>query len=360
MPRETSDGEERTIPARLPWPDWVPPVPGFSAKIDGPVTFAYYGIQNADGTTAPEVAEFREWINTTSSLSSGPDYRECAEFVDAAGFYTWISIGYWRGDVQRYDAWSSGPEHQSFWESPARRSQTSGYFREVLQTPANRLETLYSNAGMCAGANGGVDGDSVPMTDPIQHHNYWGSMRDRIRASGTDALIPSPGASAARSASPDGRHGRVIIEGKTHLATIRSGEHYEGLAGREKEIYDAELDPYVVEGMLYLRDNPAESGCYSCRHMTETTETGDILEKKFAVAHFVSLRHLEVWSESHPSHLKIFNRFIEMAQELKGAITLRLWHEVLVTKAAEQLFEYLNCHEATGMLPYRESAFSSS
>ncbi|GAB2814692.1 phenylacetaldoxime dehydratase family protein [Alpinimonas psychrophila] len=356
MLREEGSRPRRTIPARLPWPDWVPPVPGFSAKIDGPVTFAYYGVQTMEGKDSIGVAEFREWINATSALSSGPDYREYAEFVDSAGFYTWISIGYWRGDAQRFSDWSSGPKHQSFWESPARLTQTSGYFREVLQTPAERLETLYSDAAMCAGANGGT----VPMSSPIQEHNYWGSMRDRIRASGNDALLSSSSASAARSTSTQERHGRVLISGKANLATIRSGEHYEGLIGREKEIYDRELVPSVVEGMLYLRDNPVESGCYSCRHMTETTHSGDTLERKFAVAHFVSLRHLEVWSESHPSHLKIFNRFIEMAQELKGAIKLRLWHEVLVTEAPAQYFEYLNCHEATGMLPYRESVFSSS
>jgi aldoxime dehydratase len=329
---------------------------------DDAVTFAYYGIQNAEGKESAEVARFREWINATSSLSSGPDYRECAEFVDAAGFYTWVSIGYWRSDVERYGEWSSSAEHDSFWESPDRLTETSGYFREIMQTPAERFETLYSDAGMCAGANGG----SVPMSDPIQEHNYWGSMRDRIRASGTDALLPSPNADASRdpNASRDTstaqRLGRVVLSGTANLATIRSGEHYDGLTGREKEVYDQELVPSVVEGMLYLRDNPAESGCYSCLHMTETTESGGILEKKFAVAHFVSLRHMEVWSESHPSHLKIFNRFIEMAQELKGAIKLRLWHEVLVTEAPAQLFEYVNCHEGTGMLPYRDSAFSSS
>jgi aldoxime dehydratase len=352
---DIAGAQKRSIPARLPSPQWVPPVPGFSAKINEPVTFAYYGVQTTDSSDSAGIKEFQAWIKATSTLVSGPDYRECAEFIDAAGFYTWMSIGYWRGNSERYKAWTETSKHRAFWESSDRTSGPAGYFREVLEAPAERFETLYSDAEMRAGVNGG----SVPMSEPIQKHNYWGSMRDRIDAASHD-LLDATTTSAARVPPTTTPSDRIMIHGRANMATIRSGEHYDGLTGREKQIYDDELVPSVVEGMRFLRDNPEESGCYSCRHMQETTEDGMALEKKFAVAHFVSLRHLEVWAESHPSHLKIFNRFIEMAQELKGAIRLRLWHEVIVAEEPTQLFEYLHCHEATGMLPYRTLAFSSS
>ena len=31
---------------------------------------------------------------------------------------------------------------------------------------------------------------------------------------------------------------------------------------------------------------------------------------------------------------------------------LKLWHEVSITPAAGQVFEYINCHPGTGLLPY--------
>ena len=101
-----------------------------------------------------------------------------------------------------------------------------------------------------------------------------------------------------------------------------------------------------------LRDNPVASGSLSCRHMDETDADGSRIPRAFAVAHFDSLTRLEDWSESRPTHLRIFGRFIELAQELQGNIQLRLWHEVIVTQANQQLFEYVNCHPLTGVMPY--------
>ena len=104
--------------------------------------------------------------------------------------------------------------------------------------------------------------------------------------------------------------------------------------------------------MLYLRDNPAEAGCYFCRRMTETDSEGTPLKRTFTVASFVSLSDLERWAAHHPSHLRIFNRFLKIAKELGGDIQLRLWHEVAVLQPHDQLFEYANCSPSTGMLPY--------
>ncbi len=46
---------------------------------------------------------------------------------------------------------------------------------------------------------------------------------------------------------------------------------------------------------------------------------------------------------------------------LGPAAKLRLYHEVTVARAADQFFEYRNCHERTGMLnAVRESVASVS
>jgi len=308
---------------------------------------AYYGIQNREKSAA-KLAEFQAWIDSMTVGLDAPAVAEFADYVDEHGHETWIAMLYWRDDLNAFARWSDRAEHDAFWNAAERASGDAGYFREVFHVPNDRLETLYSHDDFEAGSGVGIGNPD----GPIQSHNYWGSMRDRIPSSSTDSLAGSFVLDHAPEVRTAGFGERVIASGIDNLATIRSGELYDNLEGREKEVYEAELEPSVREGMRYLRDNPAESGCLSCRHMDETSASGSRIPRAFAVAHFDSLTRLEDWSESHPTHLRIFGRFIELAQELQGNIRLRLWHEVVVTKADQQHFEYVNCHPLTGLLPY--------
>jgi aldoxime dehydratase len=93
--------------------------------------------------------------------------------------------------------------------------------------------------------------------------------------------------------------------------------------------------------------------------MIETDGDGVARKRGFATAHFDSLTRLEDWAESHPTHLRIFGRFIELATELKGDIKLKLWHEVTVVPASMQEYEYVNCAPGTGMMPYSATHVSA-
>jgi aldoxime dehydratase len=41
-----------------------------------------------------------------------------------------------------------------------------------------------------------------------------------------------------------------------------------------------------------------------------------------------------------------------MVREYGKDLKLNLWHEVSVLPSERQIFEYLNCHHDTGLLPY--------
>lgn len=308
---------------------------------------AYYGVQDRAGTGAT-IAEFQSWISSLADGVEAPDVVEFADYTDERDFYTWVAMLYWRDRSESFARWQSRPDHDAFWLSSERESGDAGYFREVFHVPNERLETLYSDQSMSVGSGAGLGSHD----GPIQSHNYWGSMRDRIPGSSSDDYAGGFQLTHQPQAQTAGLGERVIASGIENLATIRSGELYDGLEGREKEVYEAELEPSVREGMRYLRDNPVASGCLSCRHMDETTGAGERIPRAFAVAHFDTLTRLEDWSESHPTHLRIFGRFVELAQELRGNVRLRLWHEVVVTRASMQHFEYVNCHPLTGFLPY--------
>jgi hypothetical protein len=75
-----------------------------------------------------------------------------------------------------------------------------------------------------------------------------------------------------------------------------------------------------------------------------------MVDKTFGLGYFNDLASLERWSKQHKTHLDIFGRFLQYAQELGGDISLRLFHEVLVLEPEQQDFEYIACHPGTGML----------
>jgi aldoxime dehydratase len=87
----------------------------------------------------------------------------------------------------------------------------------------------------------------------------------------------------------------------------------------------------------------------------ETNQDGSRIKKTFGLGYFLTLGHLDKWASTHPTHLAIFSKFLTMVREHGADLTLKLWHEVSVLAAADQVFEYINCHPETGLLPYLPS-----
>ena len=342
-----SDADKpRSIAKRMP-DGWKPPVPAWSAfaSHDGQITIAYYGVQMPIEDSKQRLASFRTWISALLVEPDAPASVEYAEFVDAQGYYTWLVIGYWIKGGQ-YARWSSSDAHERYWQAAERMHGNVGFFREVLSVPFERFETLQSQPLERAGA-----ARACPVLQgPIREHNYWGSMRDRIVASGHDGLDASAVALSTDATPPSPRGQRVRVEVPANLAVIRSGQAFGDLEGQEKTLYFASVEPALRDGMLFLRDHPSETGCLSSRLLQETDAEGHPLPRTFGLLHFVSLRHLEDWAHRHPTHLRIFNTFIDMAKALGGELKLRLWHEVAVLPDGQQIFEYVNCHSATGLL----------
>jgi aldoxime dehydratase len=103
-------------------------------------------------------------------------------------------------------------------------------------------------------------------------------------------------------------------------------------------------------GMDFLRDDGLTIGCYANRYMRVIDACGAPVDKSFGMGWWKSLADLERWAESHPTHVAIFGAAMKYLLALGPAAQLRLYHEVTVAAADEQFFEYLNCHDRTGML----------
>lgn len=338
--------DKRSIHKRMP-ANWLPPVPAWSALSphEGGLRIAYYGVQTPDGMGSPSVHEFRAWFMELLEQEGAPAHCEYAEFTDACGHYTWMVIAYWL-QAEDYNDWSTSTAHQDYWLAPQRLRGVAGVFREVLLVPSARFETLQSSIDDRAGA-----AKVCPVLHgPIREHNYWGGMRDRLAASAEDSL---PGAAAPPHIdAPAGtaRGQRLRVNAPLNLAVIRSGQAFGDLQVEERVLYGERIEPALRDGMAFLAGEGRAVGCLSGRLLRETDATGKALPRSFGLAHFVSLQHLEQWAQSHPTHLRIYSEFLSMAKALGDRLQLRLWHEVALLPAQDQIFEYLNCHDCTGLL----------
>ncbi len=266
-----------------------------------------------------------------------------------------------------------------------RRRRQRGWFREVFFPSADRLETLFTNPSVPEGAAHLRE----CVSGPVRDHAYWGGARDRLAAAQTDALAGEPRAEtgSGRSAGDDPtptlarnededeekkkeeeeeeknsgakRCGRVRVPGRRNLVVIRSGQDWRDARPEERRLYLGTMRPTLARGMDFLRDRGGEVGCYSCRFMDVVgggggggagAEGGTTTDRAFALAYFDDLASLERWSRHHPTHLEIFGGFFRYMRSLDNDITLRLFHEVLVLEPGQQLFEYVGCHDGTGML----------
>lgn len=336
--RLTQDSERR-CPVRMP-AAWQPPVPAFIADISRvqSAVVSCVGVQSSSGQRSEALFRLRDFYSRRAARV------EHAWHVDAQSYRNDVLVCYFDSMAVEQKA---AQELAQWWDSPDRLSEGTGYWRETFTAPATHRETLFSGNDRPAGM-GALS--SSAMLGPIAEHGYWGSVRDRIPASAHDDLQVSHGADPQLHETA-GR--RIRLTPHANLCIIRSGKDITDCAGRELDLYLGRVHPTLIRGMDFLRDHPEETGCYSCRFMAELDDEGQATKRSFGLAAFASLGHLEAWAESHPTHLAIFNEFLAMAGQLGAEMRLRLWHEVFVLPEGEgHRFEYLNCHPATGLLPF--------
>ena len=328
----------RTRHRRVP-DDYQPPYPAFVARHAAAVkqvVMAYFGAQH-QGAAPPAFAAALDWIAGRFNAPKGPRHWDRASYVDEAGYSTTVSVAYW-DDKDAFNAWF--PAARNGWTGGEAEFSGVGTFIEVLSPAIDQYETLFSSLGRPEGVAVLADG----LSGDIMEHAYWGGMRDRIPASQTDALSPSGEPVLAR----DGAAVRVTPH--ENICLIRSGQDWSDTDAGERQMYLQDVEPILRAGMDFLRDEGLAIGCFANRYMTIVDHDGKPTEKSYGMSWWKSLAALERWSESHPTHVRIFGAAMQYLSKLGPAAKLRLYHEVTVAKAADQFFEYRNCHGKTGML----------
>ena len=297
---------------------------------------AYFGLQTRG---APSVAAEQALARLAADFTTSdrPTHWDRASYVDEAGFTNVVTVAYW-DDRQTFDRWF--PSARERWTGEQRTNNGFGTFIEALYPSVEGYETLFSSLGRPEGVAVLADG----MSGEVLEHAYWGGMRDRIPLSQTSEMAPAGAARAIR----DGARIRIIPH--DNLCLIRSGQDWGDTEAAERQMYLGDVEPVLREGMDFLRDQGRSIGCYANRYMTVVGPDGAATEKSYGMSWWKSLSALERWAESHPTHVRIFGAAMKYLSTLGPAAKLRLYHEVTVARADEQLFEYVDCHPQTGML----------
>ena len=308
------------------------------------LTIAIYGAQ---ARKEADLEEFRAWAERVNLPNGGRGVTERARFVDKAGWLNEVRLSYWR-DAHAFSEWQSSEAVCSWWEHQDRLEAPVGVWREIIDVPTERLETILSAPTIRVGSGRVADF----VEGPIEEHGYWGSMRDRLPISKSDPLLSAWGEELQPRAGDDASGRRIIVDVPGNIALIRSGQDAARCSPEELQEYTRSILPVLKKGMDYLRDHPVETGCCCCRFMNEIEVNSAPSARSFGFAWFLTLDHLERWSKSHPTHLAIYNVFSKFAAHRGSDLGLELWHEVAIVPAERRVFEYVNCHSQTGMLGF--------
>ncbi len=274
----------------------TPQAPAWTAvSLPEATVYSMLFTRGPDATSA--VGELRRVLTSGDDTPSHLERARVANDNDPVAVF----LGYW-DEAGAYQRWQERADVRASLSLP-------GVLEEAATIPADRWETLHSTAEETPGVR------NLSPAEPTEVHEYWGAARDRIPASADSDLASEPAAPLP-----------------ANLCLIRSGQIWQYCEDKERRLYFEEVAPHLTAGIKYLAENPY-TGCISSRLLQEQTLDGEDLESTSFVGWFRDLASLEKWSRSHPTHLAIFESFLEMVGELGGQIQLRLWHEVSVLPA---------------------------
>jgi aldoxime dehydratase len=332
---------QRTQP--LSAPDGFQPVSiSFSARFDPKVKtlpMAYYGVQYKQRSAVVEKALAAQ--SKAFAEVHGPRFWDRAEYVDELGYVNSIAVAYW-DHRDTYEAWR-GHIGDNWWFASGPLDGDVGFFKECYTPGVEDTETTFSHP-----YPEGYSHLADHWSEPTDSHEYWGSARDRLPRAQTDPLLAPdrPSSSLVAGENTFGRH--VVIEPHQNLCLLRSGQDWEHAESEERKMYVSKVEPVLRKGMLEIRDKGKSLGCIYNRYMTLVTADGP-QEKTYSLSAWHSLADIETWVKQ-ATHLAIYRIGLNHYEEFGLAASLRLYHEMFVLKAADQAYEYVNCHPRTGML----------
>lgn len=309
-------------------------VPRF-AESDSRVSIAHLGIQHRPGERPSEVGGALRWLIDQLQAGDGPSWVDRATFVDRAGYRNQLLTCYATGEV--FDRWWHRVGHR--WTGEPSLGPGLGRFAEIFQPTLDRVEAIAEGVVWH-----GLTRLAGRVSGPVREQGYWGSMRDRIPLSQTDALSPS----GSFRCTVEGSLIRVLPP--SHLCLIRTGQDWSMGGPEEQRAYLDHIEPTMKASMDLLDESGPRLGCLCNRYAWVLGEDGSARHETFGLSLWRSLEQLERWAEVHFNHLASYLGAVRHGQRFGAEARFSRYHEVVVPTAEQVTLEYRNCHEQTGLL----------
>lgn len=321
--------------------NWQPPAPAWQAKWLGEDDFVvgYFGIQ------AESPSLLSQWADSAFTGEHAPLLVERSSFLDSHQVKTYLYTAYWT--ESSYKKWWALDAHHAWWHARERENEGVGYFREIIAMPHDRFETLNSTT-----VAHGLSKTANELEGPIEEHGYAGGMRDRILLSDSESLKSEFTHDAKLKSEQSASGKRIVVAPPENMCVIRSGQNWSECDDEQGQYYLSKVHPVLKKGMEFLQRNPKGTGCFSMRFADVNDNHWQTIEQSFGLGYATDIYAFEEWAKSHPTHLAIFDRFMEMVGCYGEKIQLRLWHEVSVLPDSGCEFEYIACHAKTGLLSF--------
>jgi aldoxime dehydratase len=344
-PAEVFSPAERVTPLRKP-PNFTPAVQRWSFFVppdQSQFRMAVFGAEAPDNAALND-HPLHSWVERfLAKHPDGPTCHQHARSRTLHGTATHIVSAYWVNE-DSFARWVCDEAMEAWWHDPARLEGPFATWREILRIPRDRQESLFWLDFPI-----GVSASPDTALYPTPYCGYYGAMRDRLLATATDRLESPFGATLQHQPGRKGFGEHWSVHPPENLAIIRGGSSWGFMDDEQLATYEG--GP-VSAGMDYLERNPLPSGCASMRWQRSSDILGNLEPDEYAHAYFLSLAHLENWSEGHATHAAIFSAAIRRYRHYGASNQLRTWHEVYVLPEGGHTFEYLNCHPETGLLSW--------
>jgi len=328
------------------------------------LVFATFSYQWSNPATS-HPALIGEIVDSFSAATGPLTYVVNRGDVDTRTGHVTQTIVAWWASEGAFGEWKKNAAVQA-WISGQKAKEEIGYFHEIATFPRERWESLI--AGPTGLPHPGVaivakqqpeegegekgkekekNGEAVCKLVDTDTHDYLGGMRDRMTISVVDAMDSPHDHLQEEKKTTKGKAIKIIPP--PNIAIIYSGQDWGDTSGEERNVYLKKVAPVLKKGLDYLNTTSLPTNCISARLLVEAQK-----EKSVGLSFFLSLADLEQWAWNHSTHGAIYQCFMN-DYVAKNYTALKLFHEVGTVPSVDHLdLLYVNCHEATGFLPFFE------
>lgn len=380
MDKVILDDNERTFALRRPQ-GWQPKLPRWTLHLPSHVeelAVAYIGVQNHAGAwdesaTAVIIAQqIENWAQ--SKRDDSPVITE--KFQVAAGRDQPSSLVfncYWLSRDKCCKSVADLDIEGLLYEHAKSDKQQVGIWCEMFTPNLDRFETNYSGDDYQPGIS------QLKGARQLEHGltGYWGAARDRIPASAHDDFTENGSSELDELDLTKDSKGKILKGSNSSIiAHIKSGQYWARCDDVEREAYEKDLEPHLLNGSNDIFANPTDLGDYGLRFLrnmppgtqiaaaTGRSQDGVVNQdsrdlpsphrETCAAGFFRSLKDLESWAKNCPSHHRIYGGSVNHRRRFGSAAKMRTWHEICVLYPGEASWAYVNCLPGTGTIPFQK------